>query len=153
MGFRVAQADLWRQDIRDIISLVEMKTKKYLLVNVLMLGFTISLWVQGTLPETTPDWLMLGNQVAIGGAFCFMVLTVWLAMHASITAQAFQARLLTQMVRLPIPTWEELESARTYGSSFEKVEARQMFRVPFAMGYQENLVGAAQPHEAAPASA
>jgi hypothetical protein len=125
-----------------------MKTKKYLLVNVLMLGFTISLWVQGTLPENTPDWLMLGNQVAIGGAFSFILLTVWLAMHASITAQAFQARLLTQLVRLPIPTWEELEAARTYGSSYEKVEGRQMFRIPFAMGSQENLVsrqGSAQP--------
>jgi len=140
LHFRVIQADLWRQDIRDIIGLVELKTKKYLLVNVLMLGFTISLWVQGILPETTPAWLMLGNQVAIGGSFCFILLTVWLAMHASISAQGFQTRLLTQLVRLPIPTWEELESARTYGSQFEKVEARQMFRIPFAMGKQENLV-------------
>jgi biotin transporter BioY len=105
-----------------------------------MLGFTVQLWVQGVLPDTTPDWLMLGNQVAIGGAFVFLLLTVWLAMHASVSAQGLQARLLTQMVRLPIPTWEEIEACRTYGSQFEKVEARQMFRIPFAMGPQEQLV-------------
>lgn len=153
LGFRVIQSQLWRQDIRDIISLVELKAKKYLLVNVLMLGFTVSLWVQGTLPDTTPDWLMLGNQVAIGGAFTFLLLTVWLAMHASISAQGFQARLLTQLVRFPIPTWEELEACRSYGSSFEKVEARQMFRVPFAMGRQENLVPEQDPPQAGMSSA
>merc|ERR1719491_13614 len=105
-----------------------------------MMGITISLWVQGALPETTPDWLMMGNQIAIGGAFSFILLTVWLAMHASISAAGFKSRLLTQLVRLPIPTWEELEAARTYGSDFEKLEARQMFRVPYVMGWQEKLL-------------
>jgi hypothetical protein len=44
------------------------------------------------------------------------------------------------MVRIPIPSWEEMEACRTYGSQFEKVEGRQMFRVPFMMGKQESLV-------------
>lgn len=139
-SFRVEQGKLWRQDIRDIVGLVEKKTKAYLQVCVFMLGFTVSLWCQGRLPENTPSWLMLGNQIGIGGSFTFLLLTVWLATHASVAAQAYEARLLTQMVRLPVPTWEELEACRTYGSSFEQVESKQMFRVPFLMGKQESLV-------------
>mmetsp|Transcript_7397 Transcript_7397/g.13721 ORF Transcript_7397/g.13721 Transcript_7397/m.13721 type:complete len:976 (+) Transcript_7397:128-3055(+) len=148
MAFRVDQGKLWRQDVRDIVSLVEKKTKAYLQVCVFMLGFTVSLWCQGRLPENTPAWLMLGNQVGIGGSFTFLLLTVWLATHASVAAKAYESRLLTQMVRLPMPTWEELEACRTYGSSFEQVEAKQMFRVPFLMGKQESLVKTAGPEAA-----
>lgn len=148
MAFRVDQGKLWREDVRDIVGLVEKKTKAYLQVCVFMLGFTVSLWCQGRLPENTPAWLMLGNQIGIGGSFTFLLLTVWLATHASVAAKAYESRLLTQMVRLPMPTWEELEACRTYGSSFEQVEAKQMFRVPFLMGKQESLVKNAGPEAA-----
>jgi hypothetical protein len=138
--FRICQGDLWRQDIRDIFALVELKTKLYCLITMFLMGISIQLWVQGRLPQGTPDWLMLGNQVANVGAFAFLLLTVWLSMHASVSAQGCQARLLTQLIRLPIPTWEELEACRTYGSSFEKCEGRQLFRVPFLTGQQEKLI-------------
>mmetsp|Transcript_183311 Transcript_183311/g.581290 ORF Transcript_183311/g.581290 Transcript_183311/m.581290 type:complete len:343 (-) Transcript_183311:803-1831(-) len=55
-------------------------------------------------------------------------------MHAAVAAQSYQTRLLTQLVRLPIPSWEELEACRTYASEFERVEPRQMFRIPFLFG-------------------
>jgi hypothetical protein len=61
-------------------------------------------------------------------------------MHAAIAAKSYEVRLLTQLVRLPVPSWAQLEGARTYASTFEKVEARQMFRVPFATGTQEGLL-------------
>eukprot|EP00418_Pyrodinium_bahamense_P040430 CAMPEP_0179194862 /NCGR_PEP_ID=MMETSP0796-20121207/96858_1 /TAXON_ID=73915 /ORGANISM="Pyrodinium bahamense, Strain pbaha01" /LENGTH=168 /DNA_ID=CAMNT_0020899205 /DNA_START=71 /DNA_END=573 /DNA_ORIENTATION=- len=125
--FRVVQAELWREDVRSFISLTEKKMSIYLLVNVLMLGFTLNLWCEGRLPEgTTPEWLVMGNQIAIAGAFCFLLLTVWLAMHASVAAP--------KLVRLPVPTWQELEACRTYASAFEKVEPKQMFRIPFLSG-------------------
>lgn len=145
MSWRVEQAKLWRQDVRDLISLTEYKMHMYLIVNVLVLGFTIFLYTEGRLPSGTPQWLMLGNVISIGTAFMFLLLSIWLAMHAAISAQSFEARLLTQMVRLPIPTWEEVEATRTYGSEFEKMEGRQMFRVPWLMGWQENLVGGPPP--------
>ena len=44
---------------------------------------------------------------------------MWFAVHASNAAQAASAEILTQRVRLPIPTWEELERMRTYAASFE----------------------------------
>lgn len=137
---RLAQASLWRDDIRDMLQLTERKMKMYMLVSVLMLGFTISLWCEGRLPEGTPEWLMLGNQIAIGGAFTFLLLTVWLATYATVAAQSYATRLLTQLVRLPVPTWKEVEASRTYGSDYERVPAKQMLRVPFLTGYQERHV-------------
>lgn len=135
--YRVAQAGLWREDIRDFVSLTERKMSLYLLVNVLLLSFTINLWCEGRLPEDTPNWLIAGNQLAAVGAFSFLLLTVWLAMQAAVAAQSYQTRVLTQMVRLPIPSWQEMEACRTYGCDFEKLEPRQMFRIPFLMGTQE----------------
>mmetsp|Transcript_121831 Transcript_121831/g.289684 ORF Transcript_121831/g.289684 Transcript_121831/m.289684 type:complete len:903 (-) Transcript_121831:33-2741(-) len=138
--YRVIQAQLWRQDVRDFISLTEQKMSLYLIINVLLLSFTVTMWVEGQLPETTPDWLVIGYQIASVVAFSYLVLTIWLAMHAAVAAQSYQTRVLTQLVRLPIPTWKELEACRTAGSEFEKLESRQMFRVPFVTGTQEGHV-------------
>eukprot|EP00928_Gymnodinium_smaydae_P018818 TRINITY_DN17172_c0_g1_i1.p1 TRINITY_DN17172_c0_g1~~TRINITY_DN17172_c0_g1_i1.p1 ORF type:complete len:953 (-),score=123.85 TRINITY_DN17172_c0_g1_i1:52-2910(-) len=140
LKFRNEQAELWREDVRDLCSLTEYKMHVYLLVNVLMLGFAIVLWFMGRLPESTPDWIMMGNAIAVTGAFVFLVLSIWMAMHAAVSAQGYQTRMLTQLVRMPIPTWEELEACRTYASDFERCEAKQMFRVPFLMGRQEDFV-------------
>jgi len=138
--FRVEQAELWRRDVRDLISLTEYKMHVYLLVNVLLLSGSVIFWCQGKLEGETPAWLVTGNALAITGGFMFILLSIWLAMHAAVTAQSFETRLLTQMVRLPIPTWQEIEACRTYASDFERLESSQMFRVPFATGRQENLV-------------
>eukprot|EP00930_Biecheleria_cincta_P055392 TRINITY_DN41714_c0_g1_i1.p1 TRINITY_DN41714_c0_g1~~TRINITY_DN41714_c0_g1_i1.p1 ORF type:complete len:928 (+),score=208.54 TRINITY_DN41714_c0_g1_i1:158-2941(+) len=138
--YRCVQADLWREDVRDIVEQVESKMSLYLIINVLLLSFTVTLWVEGQLPETTPDWLVSGYQISCVVAFSFLILTIWLAMHAAIAAQSYQTRILTQLVRLPIPTWKELEACRTSASEFEKIEGRQMFRVPFVTGKQEQFV-------------
>eukprot|EP00439_Symbiodinium_sp_Y106_P068673 s3531_g11.t1 len=151
--FRVDQAELWRKDVRDLISLTEYKMHVYLLVNVLLLGITVALWCQGKLPHTTPVWLMTGSALAMAGSFSFILLSIWMAMHAAVSAQSFETRLLTQMVRLPIPSWQEIEACRTYASEFERLEAKQMFRVPFAMGPQEGLAEGAEEDPAAPADA
>mmetsp|Transcript_115450 Transcript_115450/g.182508 ORF Transcript_115450/g.182508 Transcript_115450/m.182508 type:complete len:890 (-) Transcript_115450:88-2757(-) len=140
IDLRIEQAKLWREDVACICDLVQKKSKTYCLVAVLVLSFSMSLWCQGRLPIGTPTWIMLGNQVAAGSGFLFLTLVVWLAMYASVSSQAYSTRLLTQLIRLPIPTWEELEACRTYSSSFEKLEARHMFRIPFITGPQEGLV-------------
>lgn len=142
--FRIEQAELWRKDVRDLISLTEYKMHVYLLVNVFLLGFSVVLWCQGKLAHSTPVWLMTGYALSIAGSFVFILLSIWLAMHAAVAAQGYEARLLTQLVRLPIPTWQEIEAVRTYASEFERLDASQMFRVPFATGRQENLVPVAE---------
>jgi len=153
MDFKCEQAGQWREDVRDLISLTEYKMHVYLLVNVLMLGFTVVLWCEGRLPETTPDWMMMGSALSITGSFMFLLLSIWMAMHAAVAAQGYETRLLTQLVRLPIPTWQELEACRTCGSDFEKLDPKQMFRVPFVQGRQEDMMNKSAAAAAAGAEA
>eukprot|EP00429_Kryptoperidinium_foliaceum_P061785 CAMPEP_0176100330 /NCGR_PEP_ID=MMETSP0120_2-20121206/50319_1 /TAXON_ID=160619 /ORGANISM="Kryptoperidinium foliaceum, Strain CCMP 1326" /LENGTH=177 /DNA_ID=CAMNT_0017434371 /DNA_START=84 /DNA_END=614 /DNA_ORIENTATION=- len=134
MDFRIKQAELWREDVKDIIGLTSVKMDTYLIVNAVQLGFCVMAFCEGRIAAGTPTWLIGCHTLCLGGAFMYLLMSVWLSMHASVTAKAYEVRLLTQHVRLPVPTWAQLEGARTYGSTFEKVNTRQMFRMPFAMG-------------------
>lgn len=137
--FRVEQAALWREDIRDLISLTEQKMHVYLLVNVLLLGLTLVIWCQGRLSPHTPIWLTMGYAISTTGAFMFLLLSIWMAMHAAVAAQSLETRLMTQLVRLPIPSWQEMEACRTYGSEFETIDPKQILRVPYVLN-QKDLV-------------
>lgn len=154
---RLKQAELWREDVRDISELTERKMDTYLIVNALQLGFVITLFVEGRLEQGTPQWLLWLYLLSLSGAFMFLLLSVWLSMHASVVAQSSSARLLTQLVRLPVPSWEQLESMRTYAASFEAVPTKQMFRIPMVQTISEGASagagGYSGPHDAEPGSA
>lgn len=143
--FRIMQAKLWREDVKDIIELTSLKMDTYLIVNTIELGFVVIAFCEGRLAQGTPTWLIGCHTLSIASAFMYLLISVWFAMHASVTAKGYQVRLLTQYVRLPMPSWEQLESARTYASAFEKVNSKQMFRVPFAMGTQEDVLKSQSP--------
>jgi len=145
MDFRIRQAALWREDVKDIIGLTSVKMDTYLIVNAVQLGFCVMAFCEGRLAAGTPTWLIGCHTLCLGGAFMYLLMSVWFSMHASVTAKAYEVRLLTQHVRLPVPTWAQLEGARTYASTFEKVNATQMFRMPFLMGTQEQVLRSSQP--------
>lgn len=152
MEFRIKQAEQWREDVKDMVSLTEKKMHIYLLSLVLLCLITMILWTEGRLDESyAPEWLMTGYCLAMAGAFMFLLLSIWLGIYSAVSAQSFEVRLRTQFVRLPIPSWNEMEACRTYGSQFEKTEAKQMFRIPFLMGRQEDLVRTA-PEQTTPAT-
>uniref|UniRef100_A0A7S1A5K1 Uncharacterized protein n=1 Tax=Noctiluca scintillans TaxID=2966 RepID=A0A7S1A5K1_NOCSC len=140
MQFRIRQAELWREDVRDIIGLTSVKMDTYLIVNAVQLGFCVMAFCEGRLASGTPEWLIGCHTLSLVGAFLYLLMSVWLAMHASVAAKSYEVRLLTQLVRLPVPSWSELEGARTYASQFEAVEGRQMFRVPVVMGTQDQVL-------------
>jgi len=139
VDFRIKQALLWREDIRDLIELTTVKMQTYLMINTFMLVSTVMLLCEGQLAYGTPPWLFGMYILSLASSFMYLLMSVWFAMHASVTARSYKVRLLSQLVRLPMPTWDQLESCRNYGSAFEKVESRQMFRVPFLQGSQANL--------------
>eukprot|EP00930_Biecheleria_cincta_P087526 TRINITY_DN7674_c0_g2_i1.p1 TRINITY_DN7674_c0_g2~~TRINITY_DN7674_c0_g2_i1.p1 ORF type:complete len:940 (+),score=134.34 TRINITY_DN7674_c0_g2_i1:152-2971(+) len=141
MDFRIKQAELWREDVRDIIGLTSVKMDTYLIVNAVQLGFTVAAFCEGRLASGTPSWLVGCHTLSLAGAFMYLLMSVWFSMHASVTAKSYEVRLLTQLVRLPVPSWSQLEGARTYASGFEKTQSKQMFRVPFALGTQERVQG------------
>mmetsp|Transcript_40701 Transcript_40701/g.93549 ORF Transcript_40701/g.93549 Transcript_40701/m.93549 type:complete len:886 (-) Transcript_40701:38-2695(-) len=131
LGYRNVQADLWREDVRALISLTERKMDSYLIVNSLQLGMCVMLFAEGRLDPGTPAWVLHIYMLALGAAFLYLLMSVWLAMHASIVAQVSGVRLLTQHVRLPVPSIEQLDAMRTYAISYEQLGVKSMMRVPF----------------------
>ncbi|CAE8594688.1 unnamed protein product [Polarella glacialis] len=131
LEWRSAQAELWRDDVRDIIGLTEKKMESYLIVSTLQLGMCLGLLTEGRLEPGTPPWLLHFYMLTLGAAFMYLLMSVWMAMHASIVAQSSSVRILTQFVRLPVPTWETLQEMRTFASSFENLGSGNMVRVPF----------------------
>lgn len=134
---RCKQAELWREDVRDMVGLTEKKMDTYMVVNALMLGFTIALFAEGRLEPGTPEWLLWLYMLSLAGAFMMLLSSVWFAMHASVVATCNAVRLLTQLVRPPIPSWETLEATRTYGHAFEGVPVASMLRVPLLQTISE----------------
>lgn len=131
LEWRATQAELWRDDVREVIGLTERKMDTYLIVNTLQLGMCVGLFSEGRLEPGTPPWLLHLYMLTLSAAFMYLLMSVWLAMHASIVASCSSVRLLTQFVRLPIPTWHQLEEMRTYAQTVEALEPQQLLRVPF----------------------
>lgn len=127
---RVAQVKLYRDDLRDLFDLTIRKMDSYLIFNALLLLFVGGLFYEGRLPQGTPAWLLWLWTMSVGSAYFFLSLSIWFAIHASITAQTFQVRLLTQWLRLPIPSAEVIHAVAGAVTDFEKTRARDMLRVP-----------------------
>eukprot|EP00913_Durusdinium_trenchii_P029380 g27541.t2 len=129
---RVKRAELYREDIRDLVQLTVRKMDNYLVVSTLQLGFCMTLYVEGR-PKPDiglPLWLIHLFAICNAGAFLYYILSIWLAMHASVAAHAFGVRLLTQVVRLPIPDDATLDKSRFKALQYEGNKVKEMFRVP-----------------------
>lgn len=135
--YRNKQAELWREDVRDLIELTEKKMDSYLVITTIQLGMCVLLFTEGRLEAGTPQWLLRIHIITLGAAFVYLLMSAWLAMHASIVAQSSAARLLTQLIRLPVPSWDQLEATRTYSAAYETLGVRQMLRVPFLATWLE----------------
>jgi len=141
---RIEQVGLWREDVRDFCTLTPKKMEVYLLVTALELGFCIMALCKARVPPGAPPWLVSCHTLSVVGALMYLFLALWFGMHAFVSAQAYKVRILTQLVRLPVPTWKTLEGSRTYSSGFERIDRGQMLRVPFVTGRQEQHVPGAR---------
>eukprot|EP00403_Amphidinium_massartii_P027125 CAMPEP_0178391890 /NCGR_PEP_ID=MMETSP0689_2-20121128/11396_1 /TAXON_ID=160604 /ORGANISM="Amphidinium massartii, Strain CS-259" /LENGTH=882 /DNA_ID=CAMNT_0020012447 /DNA_START=104 /DNA_END=2752 /DNA_ORIENTATION=+ len=141
IDMRLSQTALWRQDVRDILGLTGRKIEVYLTIVAFELTFAVCALCKARCPHGSPPWLIHCHTLSLMSAFMYLFLSVWLGMHAFVAAQAYKVRILTQLVRLPIPTARQLEGMRTYLSQFERNSAGQMLRVPFATGRQGQHVG------------
>merc|ERR1719230_2309796 len=130
LEFRAKQAGMWREDVRDLIGMTENRMDRYLIMTTIQLGMVLGMFTEGRLEAGTPQWLLRFYMMSLGSAFLFLLMSVWLAMHASVVAQTSGTRLLTQFVRLPIPTWKHINKMRTYAASFETLGSN-MLRIPF----------------------
>jgi len=127
---RVVQFDLYRDDVRCLVELTCQKMDIYITVTALLLGFLITMFCEGKLDGDTPHYLLWLYPMHLAGAFVYYLISLWLAVHASISAHAAGVRLLTQKVRLPVPTSAELNATRGYAKEFEQMKLADIFRVP-----------------------
>jgi len=149
-NMRIEQTALWRQDVRDFIGLTPQKMEVYLLVIALELNMAATALCKARMPAGSPPWLVTIHTLSIVTSLVYLFLGLWFGLHAFVSSQAYKVRILTQLVRLPVPTWQSMEACRTYGSGFEAQSSRQMLRVPFAMGRQERMPRAAGGRAASP---
>uniref|UniRef100_A0A7S4VAC7 Uncharacterized protein n=1 Tax=Alexandrium monilatum TaxID=311494 RepID=A0A7S4VAC7_9DINO len=104
----------------------------YLVVGTLLLGYPVRFFCEGR-PEhgsLWPSWLVWFWSVANMGAFMYLALSMWLAMHASIASHSFGVRMLTQFVRLPVATRQELDASTAKAEDYEELQLRDMVRLP-----------------------
>lgn len=128
---RIKKFELYREDVRDLMELTVSKMDNYLIINTLQLGFSIVLFTEGRpAPGKSPPWLHWLYALTNVAAFLYFVLSVWLAMHASIAAHSFGVRLLTQFVRLPVPNKEQLDNARALATDYEAQGVGNLLRIP-----------------------
>jgi hypothetical protein len=127
---RIEQVELYRDDIRDLFNLVVTKMNNYYLVNTLALGFSLGFFYEGKVPADCPSWMFWMWAVSIGSSMMYLFLSVWFAVHASVVAQMFSARLLTQWLRLPVPGPDQIDAGAPKLEEFEKAPAKQILRMP-----------------------
>jgi hypothetical protein len=133
MNMRIAKVAMWRADIRDLVGLTETKMDNYLLANTIQLALVVALYTEGRFEPGTPEWMCILASVSLTGSTVFFLLSSWFALHASNAAKAYGVRLLTQFVRYPVPSLQDVEASRTFGQDWETMNVTSVGRVPFLM--------------------
>jgi len=130
-NMNIKRFELFREDVRDLVGLTVSKMDNYMIIGTLQLGFSVRFFCEGKpLQGIWPSWLIGMWAIANIGAFTFFLLSMWLAMHASIASHSFGVRMLTQFVRLPLPTREQLDASRARAEDFEAKGASDFCRLP-----------------------
>ena len=127
---RIEQILLFRDDLRQLFDLTIGKMESYLVVNTLTLAFCMAFFYEGRMPLDTPSWLFWLWGMSLATAILFLIMSVWFAIYATITAQTFAVRLLTQWLRLPVPSQADITKAAATAAEFEKQSKSTLLRVP-----------------------
>ena len=125
---RIKQVDLYREDMRDLFDLTVGKMDKYVIVCIVLLALVMELLYRGRSPAGTPSWLFWCWSICTAGAILYLFQSTWLALIASISAQSFSVRCLTQWLRLPIPSADEIMKGSSKLEDYES--AGKLFRIP-----------------------
>jgi len=138
LEMQVKRFGLFREDIRDLVELTVGKMEMYHAVGALAIWFCITWYTEGRIrAKEAPPFIVSLYLMSIAGAFVYLLLTVWLSMHASVTSHSIGVRLLTRYVRLPIPGAQQLNALNPKLTDFEGQGAKKILRVPFLAASQE----------------
>eukprot|EP00927_Polykrikos_kofoidii_P080686 TRINITY_DN7762_c0_g2_i1.p1 TRINITY_DN7762_c0_g2~~TRINITY_DN7762_c0_g2_i1.p1 ORF type:complete len:1153 (+),score=185.48 TRINITY_DN7762_c0_g2_i1:104-3562(+) len=129
----IAQTAQYREDLIDLSSLTVIRADVYHSAAAMSLTILTAFACPGRLGLHTsppPGWMMGLEWGNIGGAYIFLGLTMWLAMHAAMRADTAVTHMLTRFVRLPVPNTMQMDSARKFMSNYEDVSFKEVFRIP-----------------------
>jgi hypothetical protein len=130
----IAQVKQYRQDIQDLTTLTVGRMDYYHGAAGMILTIATAVLCPGRVglhEPPPPSWHMGLEFANLGGAYIFLGLTMWFAMHASLRADSAMVHMLTRFVRLPVPANWMLDRARKFLSSFEEQPLKEAFRIPF----------------------
>jgi len=142
--FAIAQADMYREDLRTLSALTIKKNTVYADTAALGTALCVALYCAGRLGlhgPSPPNWIMGLWYTNNAAAFSFLILTIWLATHAIGRAHTASVHLLTRKTRLPVPSLKQLDKARRFASEFEQSAFSDIFRVPYVSNNGDPLRG------------
>lgn len=131
----VSRYSLFREDIRDLAALTVNKMDSYLIVNTLKLGFIVTIFLNYDRTDGPQHPGYMERQVTLLfsvcflTAFLFLLISIWLSMHASIVAQSFTTKMLLQAARIPVATDQQISSAVPAAKAYE-TNLDDAFRLP-----------------------
>lgn len=149
----IAQTGQYREDIEDLAQLTSNRMDNFHILGVMALTIATALFCPGRLGLHTPpppSWLMGLFMCNLAGAYLWLAMTMWMAMHASLRADSAAAHMLTRMVRLPVPSLKQLDRARRLFSNYEYQNIGELFRIPFFQKHAtegEHVVGDEAPED------
>ena len=129
-NMRVRQVLLYREDLQDLFGLTIGKMDAYMMVNVLLLGCTAEMYFKGKTPATVPEFIFWFWGVSLGASFFFLFFSTWLALQASVLSHTYMARCVSQWLRLPIASIEEINAGSARLEAFEKNTFLDFIRPP-----------------------
>jgi hypothetical protein len=133
------QTGQYREDIEDLATATSARMDNFHIIGVMALTIATALLCPGRLGLHTPpppSWQMGLFQTNLAGAYLWLGMTMWLAMHASLKADTAATHMLTRFVRLPVPSMKALDRARRIFSDYENQSLHDMFRIPFIMRHK-----------------
>ena len=128
---QIDQVKLYREDLRDLFGLTVTKLDTYLLVSAITLLIAIAVVYEGRPPPGTPAWLFLIWSGAACSSILYLLLSQWFCIHGSVIAQTYLTRMLTQSLRLPVPSIAEIDAGSSSLKDFEHKEIDSSMRIPF----------------------
>ncbi|CAK9080075.1 Pentatricopeptide repeat-containing protein [Durusdinium trenchii] len=131
LNMQLKRFALFRDDVRDLVTLTVDRMDVYHLIGALFMKFCIIVFCKGRIQASAPPFVLQLFQLSNACAFMYLLLAVWLSMHASIASHSFGVKMLTRFVRLPIPTQKQLTVLQSKLIDFEKQGIAQMMRLPF----------------------
>jgi len=131
LEMQVKRFELFREDVRDLVELTVDRMDVYHLVGALFLEFCVVLFCEGRIQGSAPPFLLSMFLLSNACAFIYLLLAVWLSMHASIASHSFGVRLLTRFVRLPIPSVQQMNSLRSQFRDYERQDVSKLLALPF----------------------